>query len=137
MSLKSLVTTLLAVTIFSAGLTAGPGGITRTRREAVRLYENGMYGQARTLFESLSGDPLSEGYTVLCAMKQRAADYPELLADYERRHPASGMSSLLHFEYGRLLFDEGRYERAATEFSEVAPEALTEAEMTEYVFKYG
>lgn len=137
MSLKSLVTTLLAVTIFSAGLTAGPGGITRTRREAVRLYENGMYGQARTLFESLSGDPLSEGYTVLCAMKQRAADYPELLADYERRHPASGMSSLLHFEYGRLLFDEGRYERAATEFSEVAPEALTEAEMAEYVFKYG
>ena len=86
MSLKSLVTTLLAVTIFSAGLTAGPGGITRTRREAVRLYENGMYGQARTLFESLSGDPLSEGYTVLCAMKQRAADYPELVKEAEQYH---------------------------------------------------
>ena len=137
MSVKSLVTTLLAVTIFSAGLYAGPVGLDRTRRQAVRLYENGLYGQARTLFESLSDDPLSEGYTVLCAMKMRAEDYPELLADYERRHPVSGMSSLLHFEYGRLLFDEGRYDRAATEFSQVASDALSEAEMSEFVFKSG
>ena len=38
MSVKSLVATLLAVTISTAGLTAQPAGSARTYRQAVRLY---------------------------------------------------------------------------------------------------
>ena len=46
MSVKSWVTTLLAVTILSTGAMAGPG----TWRRALRLYENGMYEQAQALY---------------------------------------------------------------------------------------
>lgn len=136
MSVKSLVTSLLAVTIFSAGLTAAPDGA-RTYRQAVRLYENGMYEQAKLLFSTLSGDPLCDGYAVLCALKLRAEDYPEQLADYRIRYPSSRLTGALHFEHGRILFDDGKYQQAATEFSFVSSGDLPAAELPEYVFKCG
>ncbi|MCR4859844.1 MAG: tetratricopeptide repeat protein [Bacteroidales bacterium] len=137
MSLKTLVTALVSVTIFSAGLMAQPSGGSRTYRQAVRLYENGMYEQARTLFSEMSGDPLCDGYAVLCAMKMRSDDYPELLSDYRVRYPSSRLTGTLHFENGRILFDEGKYQQAATEFSFVPSGDLPQAELSEYVFKCG
>ena len=74
MSVKTLVTTLLSVTIFATGLLAQPAGRSRTFREALRLYDSGMYDQARDLFSEMSGDPLCDGYAVLCALKLRSAD---------------------------------------------------------------
>ena len=137
MSVKSLVATLLAVTISTAGLTAQPAGSARTYRQAVRLYENGMYDQARILFAELSGDPLADGYAVLCALKTRSGDYPELLEAYRLRYPSSSLSSPLHFEHARILFDDGKYQQAATEFSFVSSESLNPKELSEYVFKCG
>ena len=137
MSLKSLVTPILAVTILSATLAANPVDGPRTWREAVRFYQNGMYAQARVLFESLGDDPVSEGYAVLCALKMQGEDGPELLTDYLQRHPASGLADPLYFEYGRILFDEGKYDRAAEAFSNVSSAGLTDAETAEYLFKYG
>ena len=137
MSVKTLVTTLLAVTIFTAGAVAQPSGQTRTYRQAVRLYENGMYEQARILFSELSGDPLSDGYALLCAIKTRAEDYPEQLEAYRLRYPSSRLSSALHFEHARNLFDDGKYQQAAREFSFVSSGDLTEKELSEYVFKCG
>ena len=137
MSVKTLVTTLLAVTIFTAGAVAQPSGQTRTYRQAVRLYENGMYEQARILFSELPGDPLSDGYALLCAIKTRAEDYPEQLEAYRLRYPSSRLSSALHFEHARNLFDDGKYQQAAREFSFVSSGDLTEKELSEYVFKCG
>ena len=136
MSVKSLVTTLLAVTILSAGLTAAPDG-TRTYRQAVRLYENGMYEEAERLFSSLPGDPLCDGYAVLCALRLRRDDCAERFSDYRVRYPSSRLTGALHFEYGRLLFDEGKYQQAAAEFSFVSLGDLAEADLPEYVFKCG
>ncbi|MBR5076865.1 MAG: tetratricopeptide repeat protein [Bacteroidales bacterium] len=137
MSLKSLVTPILAVTILSATLAANPVDGPRTWREAVRFYQNGMYAQAKVLFESLGDDPVSEGYAVLCALKMQGEDGPELLTDYLQRHPASGLADPLYFEYGRILFDKGEYDRAAEAFSNVSSAGLTDAETAEYLFKYG
>ncbi len=137
MSVKTLVTTLLAVTIFTAGAVAQPSGQTRTFRQAVRLYENGMYEQARVLFSEIPGDPLSDGYAVLCAIKMRAEDYPGQLEAYRLRYPSSRLSSALHFENARNLFDDGKYQQAAREFSFVSSGDLTEKELAEYVFKCG
>ena len=137
MRVKSLVTTLLAVTLLTAGLMAQPSGGTRTYRQALRLYENGMYDQARVLFSGMAGDPLCDGYAVLCAIKMRAEDYPELLEEYRLRYPSSSLSSTLHFENARILFDEGKYQQAATEFSFVSSDNLTQKELAEYVFKCG
>ncbi|MBQ9660618.1 MAG: tetratricopeptide repeat protein [Bacteroidales bacterium] len=136
MSLKSLATTLLAVTILSGALSAAPDRA-RTFRQAVHLYDNGMYEQARALFSRLSGDPLSDGYSVLCALKMRTDDASGLLSDYRIRYPSSRLSGALHFEQGRILFDEGKYQQAATEFSFVSSDDLPEDELAEYVFKCG
>ena len=137
MSLKTLVTTLLAVTISTAGLMAQNSGGARVFRQAVRLYENGMYGQARALFETLPDDPLSDGYAALCALKMRTDDGAELLEAYRLRYPSSSLSSALHLERARILFDEGKYQQAATEFSFVSSDNLTDKELAEYVFKCG
>ena len=135
MNLKSWVTTLLAVTILTAGAAASPGP--GTWRRALRLYENGMYEEARALFESMPSDALTEGYAVLCAVKMRTDDYPERFADYRIRYPASTLSGTLHFEHGRILFDAGKYRQAATEFGFVSMDDLGEGELPEYVFKCG
>ncbi len=135
MSVKSWLTTLLAVTILSTGAIAGPGP--GTWRRALRLYENGMYEQAQALFESLPHDALTDGYAVLCAVKMRTDDYPERFADYRLRYPASTLSGILHFEHGRILFDAGKYRQAATEFGFVSMDDLQEGELPEYVFKCG
>ena len=71
MRLKTLVTTLLAASLLSPGLGAAPTGNGRTWQQAMRLYGNGMYEQARILFASLPDDPLSDAYEVLCALKMQ------------------------------------------------------------------
>ena len=137
MSVKTLVTALLSVTIFATGLLAQPAGRSRSFREALRLYDSGMYDQARDLFSEMSGDPLCDGYAVLCALKMRSADYPEQLSAYRLKYPSSSLSSTLHFENGRIQFDDGKYQQAATEFSFVSSDNLSEKELAEYVFKCG
>ncbi|MCR4824459.1 MAG: tetratricopeptide repeat protein [Bacteroidales bacterium] len=137
MKIKILVATLLAVSVCTVSLTAGTPGGNRTYRQAVRLYENGMYEQARALFASLEGDPLCDGYAVLCALKMRSDEYPELFSAYRLRYPSSRLSGLLHFENGRILFDDGKYQQAATEFTFVPVEELPVADRPEYLFKCG
>ena len=58
MRLKTWVTTLLALAVFSAGLTAAPAGGPRSWQQAMRLYEDGLYEQARILFEAMPDGPL-------------------------------------------------------------------------------
>ena len=137
MRLKTLLTTLLAAAILAPGLGAAPSGDGRTWQQAMRLYGNGMYEQARILFASLPDDPLSDAYEVLCALKMQTSDYPELLSAYRLRYPSSRMSGALHFEQGRILFDQAKYQQAASEFSFVSSADLAESEMPEYIFKCG
>ena len=96
-----------------------------------------MYEQARTLFDAMPRDALTEGYAVLCAVKMRTDDYPERFDDYRLRYPASILSGKLHFEHGRILFDAGKYRQAATEFGFVSMDDLQEDELPEYIFKCG
>ena len=137
MRLKTLVTTLLAAAILAPGLGAAPSGDGKTWQQAMRLYGNGMYEQARILFASMPDGPLTDAYEVLCALKMQTDDYPELLSAYRLRYPSSRLSGTLHFEQGRILFDQGKYQQAASEFSFVSSSDLTDAEMSEYIFKCG
>ena len=60
MRLKTLVTTLLAAAILAPGLGAAPSGDGKTWQQAMRLYGNGMYEQARILFASMPDGPLTD-----------------------------------------------------------------------------
>ena len=137
MSLKTRMIPLLAAAFLSLGLRAAPTDDARTWRQAVRLYENGMYEQARLLFGAMDDDPLSDAYEVLCALKMQTADSADLLSAYFLRYPSSSMSGPLHFEQARILFDQGKYMQAAGEFSSVSSEDIPEEALAEYIFKCG
>ena len=106
-------------------------------RRAVELYDNGMYDRALTIFESLPSDPLTDGYSVLCAVKMRTEGYPLLISEYDRRYPSSVLTPHIRFENARLLFDAGNYGEAALEFSKVDSSVLDAQQTSEYIFKCG
>lgn len=124
-----------ALTLFSASCFAGAR--TDAYRQGLKLYENGMYGRARTLFESVENDPLCEGYAVLCALKMRSADYPELVASYDSRYPSSSLTQYIHYENALRLFDLGDYDLSAVELDKVNERSLPVATRPEYIFKKG
>ena len=106
-------------------------------RQALSLYENGMYERARTMFEELPDSPLSDGYVVLCALKMRTADNQELLSDYTKKYPSSTLSHPIAFENAGRLFDAGKYKEALAVLSSVDLKALPKNSSAEYHFKLG
>ena len=135
MRLKTLLTPLLALAFCASALAAAPDGGVRAWEQAMRLYGNGLYEQARLRFEEMPDGPLSDGYEVLCALKMQTADCDDLLAAYRLRYPSSRLTGALHFEQGRILFVRNKYQQAATEFSFVSSDDLEEGEISEYIFK--
>lgn len=137
MRIKIMASAVLALSLVCGGVQASPEWSGKEYRQALELYENGMYERARSLFETMSPDPLADGYAVLCALKMKTDDCRELVFGYDRRHAGSALSDRIRFEYARLLFDDGQYAEAALEFSKVSSSALSGEEMPEYLFKCG
>ena len=137
MRLKTWLTTLLALAVFAAGLAAAPAAGTRSWRQAMRLYENGLYEQARILFAAMPDGPLTDAYEVLCALKMQTVDCSDELAAYRLHYPSSRMTGLLYFEQGRILFDQEKYQQAAAEFANVSSDDLATEDLPEYIFKCG
>lgn len=127
-----------AAALLASGLTASGASGIDTYRTALDLYRNGMYERAQTLFESIAaGDPIADGYSVLCALKMRTDGYESEVARYRETYPKTIISPVICWERGLLLFDEGRYAEALGEFGGVDQTALTEPETAEYIFKCG
>lgn len=137
MRVKTLITTLLSVAILSSSLSAASFVNSRVYRQALNFYQNGMYDRARTLFETMPGDPMTDGYAVLCAIKLRSDDYPDLITRYSGTYPSSSLTSSIHFENARLLFDAKKYQDAVVELGKVSSESLSSQQMPEYFFKCG
>lgn len=106
-------------------------------REAVNLYEQGVYSRARTLFDQL-GDPYSQAYSILCAVKVNSSDYADLISSYEESNPDSPLSARIHFAAAQNSFNENDYATAETELNLVGgPENLPDGERAEYLFMRG
>ena len=139
MKLKCLATAVLAAVLATWTASAIPGRFTKTYREAVRLYENGMFDRARVLFEGISSqtpqDPMSAGYALMCAIQQKAAGYEESIDSYTRTYGSTPLSSPIHQLYAVSLFDDGRYAEAAREFDRVNHNGLSRKDLTELLFK--
>ena len=118
-------------------ISSGAGAQPQSKyHQAMALFENGMFSEARTLFEQ-AGDPLSEAYAVLCAAKERTAGYRDLLDAYLENYPDCILTPQLHLQYGLNLFDEGEYEKAAREFDIVSDCPLGKDDGVELTFKRG
>lgn len=138
MDRRHILAVLAASLLLAAPVTASAGSRDREYRQAVRLYQNGMYQSARALFEAASresGDVLSEGYAVLCAAKMHTEGYQSLVAQYLDRHPESILSGQLHYELGLDYFDRSDYQSAKNEFMKFSKDALLKEQLAEFMFK--
>lgn len=115
-------------------LAAGP---LKGEREALNLYRQGFYSQARTLFEQAPVSSRTRAYALLCAIRSQASDYPALLFDFRRDYPASAFDSEISFRHALVLFDQGKYVQAATELGKVDPKDIGDANIAELQFKQG
>lgn len=137
MRIQRTALALLVLMLFSSVAHASGPDSRESFREALGLYRSGIYERARTVFESLAPDPVSEGYAVLCALKMRSDDCREVMDEYDRNYPSTVLTGRIRFENARILFDEGRYGEAMLEFSKVPSSVLEESEKPEYMFKCG
>lgn len=134
--------TILSVTlafVLSGAATAQVNESSNTEfARGLRLYESGMYGAARNIFESIADvDSRAEGYAVLCAVKTRSDGSSALVRDYDSKHPGSAMSGVLHYHEGLNLFDDGLYEDAYREFCMVRRKSLSKDDLPEFIYKKG
>ena len=106
-------------------------------RVAMELYDNGMYAAARTSFEALPDDCLTDGYEILCALKLRSSDADRILRVYEHKYEKSPLYSEIHFEKARILFDEERYSEAYALFCKIEEADLPSDLYPELAFKKG
>lgn len=135
---RHLMLAMAAVMISASQMHAVPGPGNKVYKDAVRLYRNGMYERARTLFESVSqqtGDVLSEGYSVLCAAKMKKPGYEEMMEAFLADHPETILDGQLHFQKGTDLFDKEDYAAAKSELSMIPKNSLSKTQVAEYMFK--
>ena len=128
---------MLAALLLSVSAFAAPDERTDIYREAVNLYNHGMYERAATLLEKIPGDPMSDGYALLCAIKMQSDGFEERLAKYEKDWRKSSISNLIDYEYALVLFDRGRYSEASDRFASVEKKYLDESHYEEFAFKKG
>ncbi|MBR4826327.1 MAG: tetratricopeptide repeat protein [Bacteroidales bacterium] len=128
---------ILAAVLLSFTVYAAPDERTEIYRQAVNLYNHGMYERAATLLDKIPGNPMSDGYALLCAIKMQSPGFEQRLAQYEKDWRKSSISNLIDYEYALVLFDRGRYSEAADRFACVERKYLDESTWQELAFKTG
>ena len=114
----------------------GGAGKTEAFREAMTLYENGIYARARQLFSSISdSDGVAQGYAVLCGVLMDSEDYRPEMEKYIADWPYSGLVPQLRYRHALNLFDKSEYREAAYQFSLVPPEVAGRSGQAEFIFK--
>lgn len=106
-------------------------------RQALELYESGMYERAMELFAGLPDNALTDGYELLCAMKMDAADSEDLLYSYENRYRRSSLSDRINYEYASNLFDAQVYGEAMDRMGRIRESSLYSDQKKPYVFMQG
>ena len=137
MKSKSVLTAITATLMLTLALHTANAADTRVRRQAIQLYESGMFSEARTLFSSLRDDPTAQSYVLLCDLKMHSPEAGERVACYEPRPKDRSLASQVYYQYALNLFDEQRYDQAAEYLQRVDPKQLFADQKAEYVFKSG
>jgi tetratricopeptide (TPR) repeat protein len=136
MKYKSLLASLAFLPLFLSPVCAGAQERSGLYEEAVNLYQSGAYARARTIFSSL-GDPMSEAYALLCAIKDKDPDYPVLYKNYFDANPENVLGNQIRFEYASDLFGKEEYPEADAMLSQVVETRLTASDRLNYDFRKG
>lgn len=106
-------------------------------RQALELYNAGMYERADEIFASLPDNALTDGYQLLCALKMDSADSEDLLASYEKKYHKSSLTDRINYEYASNLFDSQVYGESLERFGRIREKSLYSDQKIPYVFKNG
>lgn len=135
--MRRTITTVISALALLLSLSAQAGPRSKTYREALNLYQNGMYERARTLFESLGDNSLYQGYAALCAGKLDSPDFDAMLDAFDSSYKGGALYSELHFQKALNLFDDGKYAEAVPEFEKADPQQIEQSQLQQYIFKHG
>lgn len=105
---------------------------------AMELYGNRMYGEAMSLFGSLSeksGNEDAQAYYVLCAVHLRLPGYKEMIGDFITACPSSGMIPQIRLAYALALFDEKDFQGASEQFEMLSRHHVYRKQVPEFLFK--
>ena len=126
---KKLILALAASLIVTVSRAQAP-----EYRNAVDLYEHGMYSEASRLFGTMEGDG-PEGYVALCAIALHEKGYEERAAAFLERWPESLLVPRVNFEWAKDLFDREAYEEASRRFSSISQADLMKEQLPEFCYK--
>ena len=126
--------------ILSYGYSGQETGQPRTReyREALRLYEKGMFDRSMLLFKDLvteTGDETAYGYYVLNAACLRTPGYEKLIEEFVERSGSSALIPQIRYRYALNLFDDKDFAAASSQFEQLSRHQLYRKQVPEFQFK--
>ena len=107
-------------------------------REALRLYEHGMFRHVGNVFDDMSKDVRSsepEGYSVLCDLRAGVPGASSRMMDFIERNPHSVLVPQMKWQYAMNLFDSQDYRAAGNILGELSVKQLDKSQATEYLFR--
>lgn len=109
-------------------------------REAVRLYENGMYSRSRTLFEKIGEDYSAvapEAYSVLAQVREKTPGYAKTADTFLEENPHSVLVPQIKWHYAMNLFDDHNYKATGEMLASVSIDDLHKTQRVDYLFRKG
>ncbi len=136
MNHRLLVVVSAVLLLVAGGGLSARGDDRKAFREALSLYERGMFVQALDAFDAIPDpDFRTVGYSVLCAANLRSPGYEKRIDDYARIYPWSGMLPQITWRQARNLFDDGEFDEALPLFNSLSESDIPEREQEEFIFK--
>ena len=133
---RNILKISLVVALAFTALAADASDRTAVYRQARNYYEKGMYARARTLFSEIADeDPVSGGFAVLCAERMRIPGYETEMERYLAVYPYSGLATEIRYRHALNLFDDGKFNDAASAFSVISVRDINRSDLAEYTFK--
>lgn len=150
---KSLISVAVLLSV-SAGATINAAGLYSTdcatyysnsgdskEKEALQLYNNGIYSMALAQFENIRDNGSTsmtvsqiEGYIVLCKVHTQAAGVEETITKYAKEHHVSSMLDKIYLQYAISLFDNSNYAKSLTYLNKV--NNISKEETPDYRFRH-
>ncbi len=159
----TLFLTVMTLTFSTPALYASPSPSSdrKSFRQAVSLYDYGLYERASEIFADLAGigapawneaakdagNPAPDialdgaadidafGYWVLCQVKMQTRGYEALMDAYITRHPYGSLVPQIRFAHVSNCFSSGDYATAAAQLELLSKKKLYRAQRPEYLFK--
>ena len=111
---------------------------TREYRQALKLFENGMYDRSMLLFQDIAmrtGDVDAYGYYVLNAVSLRVPGYEKLIEEFIGRSQSSTLIPQIRYRYALNLFDDKDFKAASEQFEQLSRHQLYRKQVPEFQFK--